>query len=105
MDSEGGGATEQGHAHSPWLLELDSDSEEDRTKTTQSGTQPGPANGAVLAPPPLKVGRGKVADPAANDGAAGEGGGDRGRGRREGGVAWRPMPRLVPLGLRGTPPS
>ncbi|XP_044023006.1 LOW QUALITY PROTEIN: MAX dimerization protein MGA a [Siniperca chuatsi] len=122
-----GRAEEQGRAHSPWLLQLDSDSDDtvtaeeeeeeeeeaglnDHTETTQSGPQPGPANGnakgGVLAPPPLlqmKVGGAKVADPASSDGAAG-GEGGRG-GRRGGGVAWRPMPRLVPLGLRGNPPS
>lgn len=87
--------------HSPWLLQLDSDSDDtvtteteeaglnDQTQTTRSRPLPGPANGnttgGVLAPPPLlqmKVGGAKVMDPAS-----------------------RPMPRLVPLGLRGNPPS
>lgn len=114
-DTVVGGDMEQGHAHSPWLLELDSDSDDatetekaglnDYTDMTPSGLQPGPADVnakvGVLAPPPLlqmKVGGAKVADPASSDGA--EGGG-----RREDGVAWRPMPRLVPLGLKGNPPS
>ncbi|XP_075941314.1 MAX dimerization protein MGA a isoform X2 [Anarhichas minor] len=105
-----GGATEQGHAHSPWLLELDSDSD-DLMETTWGGRQLGPANenANALAPPPLlqmKVGGAKVADPPSSDRAAGgedEGGG--GGSRREGCVAWRPMPRLVPLGLRGNAPS
>ncbi|XP_054469353.1 polyhomeotic-proximal chromatin protein-like [Anoplopoma fimbria] len=105
-DAAVGGATEKGHAHSPWLLELDSDSD-DLTETTWGGQQLGPANGNAnaMAPPPLlqmKVGGAKAADPTSSDGAAtGE---ERG-GRREGGVAWRPMPRLVPLGLRGNPPA
>ncbi len=123
-----GGAKEQEQAHSPWLLQLDSDSDDtitmeteeaglnDHTETTESKPQPRLANGnttiGVLVPPPLlqmKLGGAKVADPASSDGAAvggGRGGGGGGRaGRREGGVAWRPMPRLVPLGLRGNPPS
>ncbi|XP_041809644.1 MAX dimerization protein MGA a isoform X4 [Chelmon rostratus] len=102
-----------GHAHSPWLLQLDSDSDDTVTtemETTQSGLEPGPANGnsvgSVLVPPPLlqmKVGGAKMVDPASSDGAAGgEGGSGQ---RREGSVAWRPMPRLVPLGLKGNPPS
>lgn len=92
---------EEGHAHSPWLLQLDSDSEEtvatvteeaglnDHTETTQGMLQPrtvnGNTTGGALAPPPLlqmKVGGANVADPAS-----------------------RPMPRLVPLGLRGNAPS
>ncbi|KAM6917356.1 MAX dimerization protein MGA a [Lycodopsis pacificus] len=105
-----GGATEQGHAHSPWLLELDSDSD-DLMETTRGGRQLGPANenANALAPPPLlqmKVGGAKVADPPSSARAAGgedEGGG--GGSRREGCVAWRPMPRLVPLGLRGNAPN
>jgi len=95
-----GGATEQEHAHKPWLLELDSDSD-DLTDSTLSQLI---GNTHVLAPPPLlqmKVGGVKAADPPSSDVAAG---GEEG-GRRRGGVAWRPMPRLVPLGLRGNPPS
>ena len=103
---------EEHDTHSPWLLQLDSDSDDaitteteeaglhDHTETAEAETQPGPSNGittgSVVAPPPLlqmKVGRAKVADPASSDGASGRGG------------AWRPMPRLVPLGLRGAPPS
>lgn len=107
------GAEEQGHApHSPWLLQLDSDSDDAlSTEMTQSEPQPGPANGkgGALAPPPLlqmKVGGAKVTVPASSDGAAGGEGEGIGRGaKRGGGVAWRPMPRLVPLGLRGNPPS
>ncbi|TNN28155.1 hypothetical protein EYF80_061697 [Liparis tanakae] len=95
-----GGATEQGHAHKPWLLELDSDSDDltDSTRPQLIG------NAHVLAPPPLlqmKVGGVKAAEPPSSAVAAdGEEGG-----RRQGGVAWRPMPRLVPLGLRGNPTS
>lgn len=74
--------------------------------TTRDETQLAPAtkNADALAPPPplqMKVGGAKVVD-AAGVGVGGKGGG--GGWRREGGVAWRPMPRLVPLGLRGNPP-
>ncbi|XP_070776873.1 MAX dimerization protein MGA a [Enoplosus armatus] len=120
-----GGTEEQGHAHSPWLLQLDSDSDDtvvaeteearlnNHAEMTQGGPQPRLANentkGGVLAPPPLlqmKVDGAKVADPTSSDGAAAGGGGEGGGGGGgEGGVAWRPMPRLVPLGLRGNPPS
>lgn len=112
-----GEAQEQDHACGPWLLQLDSDSDDaisvemeevglnEGTETTETGTPIGLANGntigAVLAPPPLlqmKMGGAKVVDPISSDGAEGGGRGD-------GGVAWRPMPRLVPLGLRGNPPS
>lgn len=103
-----------GHAHSPWFLQLDSDSDDIVTKemeeaglnghseTMQEGSANENAKGGILAPPPLlqmKVGVAKTADPASSDGAAAGGGGAR---QRE---AWRPMPRLVPLGLRGAPPS
>ncbi|XP_036927400.1 MAX dimerization protein MGA a isoform X7 [Acanthopagrus latus] len=96
-----GDQLEEAHAHSPWLLQLDSDSEDtvameteeaglnDHTETTQSVLQPrtvnGNTTGGALAPPPLlqmKVGGANVADTAS-----------------------RPMPRLVPLGLRGNPLS
>lgn len=79
------------------LLQLDPDSDDTVTidlgkaglnglvQNTPSGELPGPADGnttcGVLAPPPLlqmKVGMSKVVDPST-----------------------RPMPRLVPLGLRG----
>ncbi|XP_076605255.1 MAX dimerization protein MGA a isoform X2 [Chaetodon auriga] len=100
----------EGHAHSPWVLQLDSDSDDAVTVTeTAQSLEPGPANGnptgGVLAPPPLlqmKVGGAKMVDPTSSDGAA-EGESGSGGGRE--GVAWRPMPRLVPLGLRGHPPS
>uniref|UniRef100_A0A8P4G9F9 MAX gene-associated protein n=1 Tax=Dicentrarchus labrax TaxID=13489 RepID=A0A8P4G9F9_DICLA len=107
------GPPDSGPGHSPWLLQLDSDSDDTvNTETEESGPQPRPANGdstaGVLAPPPLlqmKVGGSTVASPARSASPAVEGGGRGGRaGRREGGVTWRPMPRLVPLGLRGNPP-
>ncbi|XP_069008865.1 MAX dimerization protein MGA a isoform X1 [Embiotoca jacksoni] len=116
-----GEAEKQGHAHSPWLLQLDSDNAVDtdmagvgfngHTETMQTGMQMGLANGnakgSVLAPPPLlqmKVGGARVMDPTSSDGAAAAvgGGGEEGK---EGGMTWRPMPRLVPLGLRGNLPS
>ncbi|XP_020510438.2 MAX dimerization protein MGA a isoform X2 [Labrus bergylta] len=98
--SEPGGASEQG---SPWLLRLDSDSEDTvttetaQTETTTGQSQPSPV---VLTPPPLlqmKVGGATEADLSSIDGAAvvGE------ETRRDGDMTWRPMPRLVPLGLRG----
>lgn len=103
----------EGHALSPWLLQLDSDSDDMVTMETSeaelnSGPQPASENttSGVLAPPPLlqmKVGGAKVADPASSHGATEEGG-DEAEGK-EGSVAWRPMPRLVPLGLRGNPTS
>ncbi|XP_072221389.1 MAX dimerization protein MGA a isoform X4 [Leuresthes tenuis] len=77
---------------------------------TETGQQPGPAvdstKEGVLAPPPLlhmKVGGVKVPSLPSSEGAAMGGVGGGGRGSR--GVAWRPMPRLVPLGLRGNSPS
>lgn len=92
---------EEERTHSPWLLQLDSDSDDpitteteeaepkDHTPMKQSTTPPRPAHGTAaggtLVPPPLlqmKVGGGNVAAPAS-----------------------RPMPRLVPLGLRGNPPT
>lgn len=86
---------EEEEAHSPWLLQLDSDSDEPVTMETEEaglsdhrplpGLPNGNTTGGVLVPPPLlqmKVGGAKVVDPAS-----------------------RPMPRLVPLGLRGNPPS
>lgn len=89
---------EEERAHSPWLLQLDSDSDDPITTETeeagpkdhtQSRTPPRPAHGTAtggtLVPPPLlqmKVGGGSVAAPVG-----------------------RPMPRLVPLGLRGNPPT
>lgn len=113
--SEVGQEEEEGHAHSPWLLQLDSDTDDavtmetekvglnDHAQTTQSRQ---PADGGALAPPPLlqmKVGGAGVVDLTSSDEAAG---GEAGNvERKERGVAWRPMPRLVPLGLRGNPPT
>ncbi|KAF7642541.1 hypothetical protein LDENG_00256190, partial [Lucifuga dentata] len=127
--SSADGAEERGHAQSPWLLELDEDSSENsdgeaenegeelNACTEEIRSQPGSsastsqlqnplyaAKGSILAPPPLlqmKVGGVKVVEPSSNDRAGGDGGG----GGKDGSVAWRPMPRLVPLGLRGNPPS
>lgn len=105
-------SSEEGHAHSPWLLQLDSDTDDaetekaglnDHTQTTQSKQ---PADGGALAPPPLlqmKVGGAEAVDLTSRDEAAGGEGGSVER--KERGVAWRPMPRLVPLGLRGNPPT
>lgn len=108
-----GGAEEEGHSHSPWMLQLDSDSDTEgagpdlHTEEMQSSAEPELDNSkeGVLAPPPLlqmKVGGTKEASTSSEgDGTVGPGGG----GRMHGGVAWRPMPRLVPLGLRGHAPS
>lgn len=105
-----GGAEEEGHTHSPWMLQLDSDSDTDgagpNLNTETMLTTPGSPKGGVLAPPPLlqmKVGRAKVASPGNREGEGTVAGGEEGQG--QGGVAWRPMPRLVPLGLRGNAPS
>lgn len=88
--------------HSSWLLRLDSDSDEpvtseteeagldDRIQCSERKLLPGPTNGNItnggaLVPPPLlqmRVGGATVVDTTS-----------------------RPMPRLVPLGLRGTLPS
>nr|XP_054597873.1 MAX dimerization protein MGA a isoform X4 [Nothobranchius furzeri] len=77
--------------------------------TSNWGVKSGPTvectNGGVLAPPPLlhmKAGQAKVVDLPSSEGTAVEGG-ESGVGN--GGVTWRPMPRLVPLGLRGNSPS
>ncbi|XP_034015463.1 MAX dimerization protein MGA a [Thalassophryne amazonica] len=115
--SSAGGAEEQEHVHSPWLLELDEDSDSDEvnatemeevglkshTETRQHRPSPESLNRTWtdLAPPPLlqmKVGRSTMAESSSRDGSAEEMG-------RESSAAWRPMPRLVPLGLRGNPPS
>ncbi|XP_008275306.1 MAX dimerization protein MGA a isoform X2 [Stegastes partitus] len=111
-----GGAKERQDAHIPGQLQLDSDCNSTVATETEgaglnghtetTGVQPGPANtiGGKLAPPPLlqmKVGGDKVAPPSTSDGVAGVSSTEGG----EGGVAWRPMPRLVPLGLRGNLPS
>lgn len=55
--------------------------------------------GSPLAPPPLlqmKMGGAKGADPAYSNMDGGQ--------QSECARRWRPMPRLVPLGLRGAPP-
>ncbi|XP_061906609.1 MAX dimerization protein MGA a isoform X3 [Entelurus aequoreus] len=59
--------------------------------------------GAVLTPPPLlhmKVGGAKMEGPPNTVMSSGPGAEPRGDG-----VSWRPMPRLVPLGLKGAPPT
>lgn len=105
-----GGPEEEGHLHSPWMLQLDSDSDTEgvgpdlHTEEMGSSAEPEPdtSKGGVLSPPPLlqmKVGGTKEASTSSSDGD-GIVGARRG-GRTHGGVAWRPMPRLVPLGLRG----
>ncbi|XP_030574303.1 MAX dimerization protein MGA a isoform X1 [Archocentrus centrarchus] len=109
-----GGADEEGHSHSPWMLQLDSDSDTEgagpdlHTQERQSSAEPELDNSkeGVLTPPPLlqmKVGGTKEASTSSSegDGTVGPGRG----GRMHGGMAWRPMPRLVPLGLRGHAPS
>lgn len=108
-DAAVGGAKEQSHAHIPQVS--DSTSAMETEEVGLQGPQPGPPNDNTkdgsLAPPPLlqmKVGGVKVAattnsGPAATAGTSGAGA------EGEGGVAWRPMPRLAPLGLRGAPPS
>lgn len=81
--------------HGSWILRLDSDSDEEEaglhsTPFSESRLVPGPPSGnltkgGILVPPPLlqmRVGGATVGDATS-----------------------RPMPRLVPLGLRGTPPS
>ncbi|XP_047201133.1 MAX dimerization protein MGA a isoform X4 [Girardinichthys multiradiatus] len=76
-------------------------SEEQRLASEHLGPTSGNTTEGVLTPPPLlhmKVGGAKVPGLSTNDGAA-VGGGGSGR------LAWRPMPRLVPLGLRGNSPS
>lgn len=78
-----------------------SGSEEQKRASEHPGPILGSSNEGVLAPPPLlhmKVGGAKEAGLGSNNGATVGGAG-------AGGVAWRPMPRLVPLGLRGNSPS
>ncbi|XP_035467051.2 MAX dimerization protein MGA a isoform X2 [Scophthalmus maximus] len=115
IDHAVGGAEKRGHAHGRELgldntvtVETEEAGLQGQMEITQTDPQSGPANGntksGAPAPPPLlqmKVGGATVAEPASGDRvSAGDGGG------REGGaVAWRPMPRLVPLGLRGNTPS
>lgn len=93
--------------HGSWILRLDSDSDEpvgseaeeagpDSTPFSESRRLPGPSTAnvtkaGVLVPPPLlqmRVGGATLVGGAALVDATS-----------------RPMPRLVPLGLRGTPPS
>ncbi|XP_014908013.1 MAX dimerization protein MGA a isoform X3 [Poecilia latipinna] len=76
-------------------------SEEQKHASEHPGPILGNANEGVLAPPPLlhmKVGGAKEARLGSNNEATVGGAGAVG-------VAWRPMPRLVPLGLRGNSPS
>ncbi|XP_014846855.1 PREDICTED: uncharacterized protein LOC106920387 isoform X6 [Poecilia mexicana] len=76
-------------------------SEEQKHASEHPGPILGNANEGVLAPPPLlhmKVGGAKEAGLGSNNEATVGGAGAVG-------VAWRPMPRLVPLGLRGNSPS
>lgn len=76
-------------------------SEEQKRASEHPGPILGNANEGVLAPPPLlhmKVGGAKEAGLGSNNEATVGGAEARG-------VAWRPMPRLVPLGLRGNSPS
>lgn len=76
-------------------------SEEQRRASHLPEPTAGNTNEGVLAPPPLlhmKVRGAKSAGLSTNEGSASAGGGG-------GAVAWRPMPRLVPLGLRGNSPS
>ncbi|XP_028993854.1 MAX dimerization protein MGA a isoform X2 [Betta splendens] len=90
------------HPHCSWIPQLESDSND--TVATEAQQIPGDqrtttnsSKSSVLAPPPLlqmSVGGAKMAECSTGTGPA-EGGGT------EGGVAWRPMPRLVPLGLKG----
>ncbi|KAK2826846.1 hypothetical protein Q5P01_021060 [Channa striata] len=105
---------ERADPHSPWFLQLDSDSDDTvTTETEQVGInrpQPRPVNGntsastsGVLVPPPLLQMNGsgaKLTSPTSSSTATGGGGGSR-----EGDVTWRPMPRLVPLGMRGNQTS
>lgn len=85
----------------PWMLQLDSDSEDTATMESETETMKSQVQSGFLTPPPLlqmKVGGIKEAKPALTELATGEGGGEKG-------LSWKPMPRLVPLGLRGHAPS
>ncbi|XP_058472253.1 MAX dimerization protein MGA a isoform X2 [Solea solea] len=108
QDCSEGGVRKLDHTHSP---ELDCDGTV-TTETKEAGlqghtdmTQSRPSTkGGVLAPPPLlqmKVGGANVIEPVSSDKAAVGGEGGPGKGDS----TWRPMPRLVPLGLRGAPPT
>lgn len=81
----------------------------DLTESGNEAEQPGPdsvnTNCGVLAPPPLlhmKMGGAKVGSLTRVDSTGVEGVGSVGG---SGSVGWRPMPRLVPLGVQGTSPS
>lgn len=92
---------EEEHDHGSWILRLESDSDEpagsepeeaglNSTPLSESRPLPGASGGNVLVPPPLlqmRVGGATVVGGPTVVGAS------------------RPMPRLVPLGLRGTLPS
>lgn len=90
------------HPHCSWIPQLDSGSEDAVAMETQQAGIAGDQRtnslkNGVLAPPPLlqmSMGGAKVAEPSTGKGPTEPG-------RTEGGVTWRPMPRLVPLGLRG----
>lgn len=99
-----GGAKEQSHApqasDDPVAMETEEEEAEPAAPTHDVTRDGG------LAPPPLlqmKVGGAKATAPGSSDATATERGGGGATG--QGGVAWRPMPRLVPLGLRGAPPT
>nr|XP_043874058.1 MAX gene-associated protein-like [Solea senegalensis] len=108
QDCSEGGVRKLDHTHSP---ELDCDgtvtaeTKEAELQGHTDMTQSRPSTkGGVLAPPPLlqmKVGGANVIEPVSSDKAAVGGEGGRGKGDS----TWRPMPRLVPLGLRGAPPT
>lgn len=88
--------------NSPWLLQLDSDSDDppagveeervDGLRTLPLGSANGSCSdaGGTLAPPPLLQRRVGGAPAVVTTAAA---------------LTSRPMPRLVPLGLRGAPSS
>lgn len=106
-----GGAAAQTHTPGTQLRQLDSvdPGPIDLTETGNKAEQPGPdsvnTNCGVLAPPPLlhmKMGGAKVGSLTKIDSTAVEGAGSMGDGK---GVGWRPMPRLVPLGVQGNSPS
>ncbi|KAM9355023.1 MAX dimerization protein MGA a [Pholidichthys leucotaenia] len=98
-----GGPKEYGPAHGPELVRFgsDSDNTEVITEITQTAVQQTPEDGKVhvLAPPPLLQ---MKLNSAVNSDCSSEG---TTEGRTEAGQVWRPMPRLVPLGLRGNQPS
>lgn len=102
-----GGVAAQTHTPGTQLRQLDSvdPGPIDLTETGNKAEQPGPdsvnTNCGVLAPPPLlhmKMGGAKVSSLTKIDSTAVEGPGSMG-------VGWRPMPRLVPLGVQGNSSS